>query len=108
MSACCKRRGAACEEAAADDHPGCARNRAFAALLRRLGIKHDAIKPHCPRQNGEAERCNRTLKQWACRQARCDRQTRDQALIDRPRCYNRRRPRTSLGGNPPTSRLSTT
>ncbi len=98
--------GVVIEEVMTDNHPGYTRSRVFAALLRRLGIKHITIKPHCPWQNGKVERYNRTLKpQWAYQQAYYDNQTRDQALTDWIHYYHNHRPHSSLGGQPPTSRL---
>ena len=98
--------GIVIEEVMTDNHPGYTRSRAFAALLRQHGIKHITIKPHCPWQNGKVERYNRTLKpQWAYQQAYYDNQTRDQALTDWVHYYHNHRPHSSLGGQPPTSRL---
>ena len=98
--------GVTIEEVMTDNHLSYTRSRDFAALLRQHGIKHITIKPHCPWQNGKAERYNRTLKQeWAYQQAYYDNQTRDQALTDWVHYYNNHRPHTSLGGQPPTTRL---
>ena len=39
------------------------------AVLGALGAKHVLIRPHCPWQNGKAERLDRTLQsEWAYRQ----------------------------------------
>ncbi len=92
-----------------DNHPGYKRSLLFKALLKRHGIKHITIKPYNPQQNGKVERYHQTLKrEWVNQQAWPNEETRTQALTDWLHHYHNHRPHTSLGGNPPTSRLSTT
>lgn len=89
--------GVTIEEVMTDNHLSYTRSRAFAALLRQHGIKHITIKPHCPWQNGKAERHNRTLKQeWAYQKAYYDNQTRDQALPDWIHYYHNHQTVTNL------------
>jgi transposase InsO family protein len=73
------------------------------------GIRQKFIRPHCPWQNGKAERYNRTLQtEWAYRQVFTTNQERADALAPWLEYYNTRRRHTALGGLPPTSRLSPT
>jgi transposase InsO family protein len=73
------------------------------------GIKQRFIKPHCPWQNGKAERFNRTLQtEWAYRQAFTSSTERTAALAPWLEHYNNQRRHTALGGHPPTSRLPPT
>jgi transposase InsO family protein len=85
------------------------RSHDMAAALAALGAKHRRIKPHCPWQNGKAERFNRTLQtEWAYRQPFINNSQRTAALDDWLEHYNTRRRHSALGGLPPTSRLSPT
>ncbi|MFI5698403.1 IS481 family transposase [Kribbella sp. NPDC051586] len=73
------------------------------------GITQKFIKPHCPWQNGKAERYNRTLQtEWAYRQVYNTNTQRSQALDPWLTFYNNQRRHTALGGRPPISRLSPT
>ena len=73
------------------------------------GIRQKFIRPHCPWQNGKAERYNRTLQtEWAYRQVFATNQERADALAPWLEYYNTRRRHTALGDLPPTSRLSPT
>ncbi len=72
------------------------------------GIRQLFIKPHCPWQNGKAERLNRTLQtEWAYRQAFTSNTDRAAALAPWLEHYNTQRRHSALGGHPPTSRLPT-
>ena len=74
-----------------------------------LGIVQKFIKPHCPWQNGKAERFNRTLAtEWAYRQPFTTNTDRTAALAPWLEHYNTERCHSALGGKPPTSRLSPT
>jgi transposase InsO family protein len=74
-----------------------------------LGIRQKFIKPHCPWQNGKAERLNRTLAtEWAYRQAYTSNQQRTAALAPWLTHYNTQRRHSALGGLPPISRLQPT
>jgi transposase InsO family protein len=74
-----------------------------------LNAKQKFIKPHCPWQNGKAERLNRTLAtEWAYRQAFTSNDARAAALAPWLEHYNTVRRHSALGGKPPISRLSPT
>jgi transposase InsO family protein len=71
-------------------------------------IKQIFIKPHCPWQNGKAERLNRTLlAEWAYRQPFISNDERTAALAPWLEHYNTERRHSALGGLPPVSRLPT-
>ena len=92
-----------------DNHWSYKRSLLFQALLKRHGIKHITIKPYNPQQNGKVERYHLTLKrEWINQQAWPDEETRTQALHHWLHHYNNHRPHTSLGGQPPTTRLQPT
>jgi len=70
-----------------------------------LGIRQKFIKPHCPWQNGKAERFNRTLQtEWAYRRPYTTNTHRTQALTPWLEHYNHHRAHTALGGHPPITR----
>ena len=97
------------EEVMTDNHWSYIRSNALAAHLAELGARHVTIKPHCPWQNGKAERFNRTLQiEWAYRRVFHSNTERADALAPWLEIYNTQRPHTALGGQPPISRLSPT
>lgn len=70
------------------------------------GIKQTFIKPHRPWQNGKVERLNRALAtEWAYRQVFTSNADRTAALAPWLEHYNTERRHSSLGGQPPISRL---
>jgi transposase InsO family protein len=72
-----------------------------------LGARQKFIRPHCPWQNGKAERLNRTLAtEWAYRQPFTSNDQRAAALAPWIEHYNTHRRHSSLGGLPPVSRLA--
>jgi len=76
------------------------------AAIAALGAKHRFIKPHCPWQNGKAERFNRTLAaEWAYRRPYTSNRQRNAALAPWLEHYNTERRHSALGGKPPISRL---
>jgi transposase InsO family protein len=82
---------------------------AFRDAVTALGARQKFIRPHCPWQNGKAERFNRTLAiEWAYRQPFTSNDQRTAALAPWLEFYNTQRPHTALEGRPPTSRLSPT
>ena len=92
-----------------DNHLSYRASAPVATALARLGATHRFIKPHCPWQNGKVERFRRTmLTEWAYRQPWTSNEERTQALATWLWKYNHTRPHRSLGGQPPTSRLSPT
>lgn len=82
---------------------------AFQDTLAILGARHVKTRPHCPWQNGKAERFNRTLQEsWAYRQPFLTNQARHDALAPWLEQYNYARAHTACGGQPPISRVSPT
>ena len=82
---------------------------AFQDTLRLLGARHVKTRPHCPWQNGKAERFNRTLQEnWAYRHPFLTNQARHDALAPWLEHYNYARAHTACGGLPPISRVSPT
>ena len=80
--------------------------RAFADVLGELGAQHIRTPPYTPRWNGKVERFIQTLDdEWAHGRVWPNSTRRDRALASWIRYYNRRRPHTSLGDRPPTSRV---
>jgi transposase InsO family protein len=81
-------------------------SRDFAAALAAIGARHKTIRPHCPWQNGKAERFNRTLQtEWAYRRIYLTNTDRTTALAPWLDFYNTQRHHTALGGQPPISRV---
>ena len=82
-------------------------SRHYQAALAAIDATHIRIPPRTPRWNGKVERFNRTLdEEWAHSQTWPSSEHRNRALGSWMRYYNRRRPHTSLGDRPPTSRCS--
>ena len=74
-------------------------------VCAQLGIQQKFIKPHCPWQNGKAERFNRTLQtEWAYRRPYLNNDQRTAALTPWLQHYNHHRAHTALGGHPPITR----
>jgi transposase InsO family protein len=79
----------------------------FQAELARLGARHLLIRPHCPWQNGKAERFIQTMqREWSYAQLSRSNTARSAALPAWLEQYNTRRPHEALGRRPPISRLS--
>ena len=73
------------------------------------GIRQKFIKPHCPWQNGKAERYNRTLaSEWAYRQIWLSNPARAEALAPWIEHYNTEPAHSALAGLTPLGRLSPT
>jgi transposase InsO family protein len=86
---------------------------AYRYSLREVCTAHDIkqkfIKPHCPWQNGKAERYNRTLaSEWAYRQVWLSNEARTNALAPWVEHYNTERAHIALAGLTPLARLSPT
>jgi transposase InsO family protein len=76
-------------------------------VMAHLNARHVFIRPHCPWQNGKAERLNRTLQiEWAYRRPYTSSAQRATALAPWLDHYNNHRRHSALGGQPPISRLS--
>jgi transposase InsO family protein len=88
------------------DNGSCYRSRAFARACKRLSLKHTFTKPYTPKTNGKAERFTQTsLQEWAYA---CVYNTSIERATELPRWlhrYNWHRPHSSIGANPPISRL---
>jgi transposase InsO family protein len=81
-------------------------NRSLQELLIANAIRHLLIPPRRPQVNGKVERYQQTLKrEWALGQIYRSSDHRAQALSHWLRHYNERRPHSSLGGQPPISRV---
>lgn len=82
------------------------RSRAFRVLCVQLGIKHKFTRPYTPRTNGKVERMIQTLlREWAYRFRYESSAERKQWLYPYLHFYNYHRAHSSLGDNPPISRL---
>jgi transposase InsO family protein len=81
-------------------------NRALRELLDRSGIRHLTTQPYRPRTNGKVERFHQTMaREWAYGLTYRTHRHRNAALPHWLDHYNRRRPHSSLGDRPPTSRV---
>jgi transposase InsO family protein len=82
------------------------RSRLFEEVLRRHGARHILTPPYTPRWNGKAERFIQTLqREWAYAHRWQTSTERLRSLSSFLRYYNRRRPHSSLGDQPPISRV---
>ena len=82
------------------------KNPSLRRLLDQHNIRHILIRPHTPRTNGKVERFHQTMsREWAYGVTYHDHHARDQALPYWLDHYNTRRPHSSLGGQPPISRV---
>jgi transposase InsO family protein len=95
------------ERVLTDNAKNYTRSRDFAAALAAIGARHKTIRPHCPWQNGKAERFNRTLQaEWAYRRIYLSNTDRTAALDPWLNFYNTRRRHTALDGHPPITRIT--
>jgi transposase InsO family protein len=75
-------------------------------LLDRNEIRHRTTKPYRPRTNGKVERFHQTMaREWAYGLVYASHRERAAALPHWLNHYNTARPHTSLGGQPPISRV---
>ena len=82
------------------------RSRDLRKLLARHGIRHLTTKPYRPRTNGKVERFHQTMaREWAYGLTYSSHHDRAAALPHWLDHYNTRRPHSSLGGQPPISRV---
>jgi len=93
------------EAAMTDNALNYVRSEDFLAAMTTLGIRHQRIPAYHPRANGKVERFNRTMaEEWAYVRLYTSNGQRLRALAPWLEFYNRRRPHTALGGDPPISR----
>lgn len=82
-------------------------SKAFAGALARLGARHLRTRPYRPQTNGKAERFIQTaLNEWAYARPYRSSYIRTQALRRFQRWYNQQRDHSSIGDQPPLSRLA--
>ena len=80
----------------------------FADSLARLGIRHIRTRPYRPQTNGKAERFIQTaIREWAYVRAYRTSEHRTAALPHFQKHYNGQRDHSSIGDQPPLSRLAT-
>jgi transposase InsO family protein len=81
-------------------------NRSLRELLAQRAIKHLRTEPYRPRTNGKVERFHQTMgREWAYGLAYRSHRHRNRALPHWLEHYNKHRPHSSLGGQPPISRV---
>ena len=82
------------------------KSRSLRELLAREGIRHLTTEPYRPRTNGKVERFHQTMaREWAYGLAYRSRRHRNQALPHWLKQYNQHRPHSSIGDQPPISRV---
>jgi transposase InsO family protein len=82
------------------------KNRSLARLMATHNIHHLLIPPRRPQVNGKVERFHQTMsREWAYGVTYTDHHARHRALPYWLDHYNQRRPHSSLGGQPPISRV---
>ena len=82
------------------------KNRSLHELLTRNGIAHLTTEPYRPRTNGKVERFHQTMaREWAYGLSYRSYRHRNRALPHWLDHYNQTRPHSSLGGQPPISRV---
>jgi len=83
------------------------RSHAWRDRCASLGVERRYTRPYRPRTNGKAEALIKTLlREWAYRYAYPSSSHRARALDGYLRWYNHRRPHSSLGDQPPISRVA--
>ena len=81
-------------------------NRSLRELLANSRIAHLTTEPYRPRTNGKVERFHQTMaREWAYGLKYRSHRHRNQALPHWLDHYNNARPHSSLGGQPPISRV---
>jgi transposase InsO family protein len=89
------------------DNGACFRSQVFSVACRQLGLKHLFTRPYTPRTNGKAERfIQSSLREWAYAQTFTSSAHRAEQLPRWIHRYNWHRPHSSLGLQPPVSRLN--
>jgi transposase InsO family protein len=81
-------------------------NRSLRELLAARSITHLRTQAYRPQTNGKVERFHQTMaREWAYGMAYRSHHHRNQALPHWLEHYNQRRPHSSIGNRPPTSRV---
>ena len=81
-------------------------NRSLRELLAIHQIKHLLTQPYRPQTNGKVERFHQTMqREWGYGMTYRSHRHRNQALPHWLHHYNHRRPHSSIGGQPPISRV---
>ena len=81
-------------------------NRTLHELLSREGIKHRTIRPYRPQTNGKVERFHQTMaREWGYGLSYASSTHRASALPHWTEHYNKRRPHSGIGNQPPISRV---
>jgi transposase InsO family protein len=89
-----------------DNAFGYVKNRSLRELLARERIRHLTTEPYRPRTNGKVERFHQTIaREWAYGVSYRSHRHRARALPHWLDHYNRTRPHSALGGQPPISRV---
>jgi transposase InsO family protein len=89
------------------DNGGCYRSFAWRDTCTELNITHKRTRPYRPQTNGKVERFNGTLvREWARKRLYASESARRNALPAWLHEYNHHRPHSSLGAQPPISRLT--
>jgi transposase InsO family protein len=89
------------------DNGACYKAHAFSRAVTDRGVCHHRLPPRRPQWNGKVERFNRTLlDEWAYVRVYRSEAARTAALARWLHLYNYHRAHTSLGGNPPISRVN--
>ncbi len=82
------------------------KNRSLRELLSSRGIRHLTTQPYRPRTNGKVERFHQTMaREWAYGLRYRSHRQRNQGLPHWLKHYNQRRPHSSIGDQPPISRV---
>jgi transposase InsO family protein len=82
------------------------KNRSLRELLASRDIRHLTTEPYRPRTNGKVERFHQTMgREWAYGLSYRTHRHRNKALPNWLDHYNRTRPHSSVGGQPPISRV---
>jgi transposase InsO family protein len=89
------------------DNGSAYRSKLFADALARAGARHIRTRPYTPRTNGKAERFIQTsLREWAYAKSYASSDQRNAAIGPWTDAYNRLRPHSAIGHQPPIQRLN--
>ena len=98
--------GIVAERLMTDNHMSYRYSHSFAQLLHTRQIRHLRIRPYTPRTNGNVERFQQTLaREWAYAMQYASSAARQQALPHWLNHYNERRHHSTIGNQPPLTRV---